>query len=157
MKSQWVSYAFRGIFYFCSIKKGGIFMSYTIVDHFAENIVAVLSTTVLPKDGIYQIITIDDADKEKVFAKLKGVPHYIGHPATKEIIERLGAEEAPTKLFVGLEKGETAVAFSIKQGRSNRAKDGFSNPHQEVTLDDLEVRLIRHISLQDYNEGWVWI
>ena len=45
------------------------------------NIKAVLSTTILPLDGNYSVKTIKDID-------ITGVPHYIGHPATKEIVEK---------------------------------------------------------------------
>lgn len=97
---------------------------------------AVLSTTVLPLDGVYQVRTLE------YLPDINGVPHYIGHPATKAIVEQLGAIEAPSKLFQGLEVGEAAVCFAIKQGRSNRKDEGFTTPHQEVTIDDLSIREI---------------
>jgi hypothetical protein len=97
---------------------------------------AVLSTTVVPVDGIYRIYTIDNAPD------IAGVPHYIGHPATKAIVEAMGAVPAPTKLFPGLQEGEIAVAFSIAQGKGTRASDGFTTPHQDVTQDDLTIRII---------------
>lgn len=102
-------------------------------------IVAILSTTVLPKDGVYKVKTM-----EKV-PDLAGLPHYIGHPATKSIVESLGAVQAPTNLFPGLEPGESALAFSIKQGRSTRRKAGYTTPHQEVNIDDLDVRVITRL------------
>ncbi|MED4914319.1 hypothetical protein [Parageobacillus thermoglucosidasius] len=110
-----------------------------------KKIVAVLSTTVLPVDGTYSVTTLQGEQKERVLSALKGVPHYIGHPATKEIVESFGAVPAPSKLFEGLQGGEFAVCFSIKQGRSNRKDDGFTSPHQDVTLDDLDVRLIHRL------------
>jgi len=97
---------------------------------------AVLSTTVLPIDGIYQVRTLES------LPDIKGCPHYIGHPSTKVIVEQLGAVEAASKLFNGLEVGEAAVCFAIKQGRSSRKDEGFTTPHQEVTIDDLSVREI---------------
>jgi hypothetical protein len=100
------------------------------------NIVAVLSTTVLPLDGVYKVFRVHEAPD------IKGVPHYIGHPATKEIVESLGAVQAPTKLFGGLQPGEAAATFAIKQGRSARALNGFSSPHQDVDIDDLDVRIL---------------
>ena len=48
-------------------------------------IVAVLSTSVMPKDGIYSIQTIP-----RTAVHIEGVPHYIGHPCTKKIIEEMG-------------------------------------------------------------------
>ncbi len=97
---------------------------------------AVLPTTVLPKDGIYQVRTLE------TLPDITGVPHYIGHPATKVIVEQLGAVEASSKLFQGLDVGEAVVCFAIKQGRSTRKDDGFTTPHQEVNIDDLSVREI---------------
>jgi hypothetical protein len=97
---------------------------------------AVLSTTVLPLDGTYQVRTLES------LPDIKGVPHYVGHPATKAIVEQLGAVEAASKLFQGLNVGEAAICFAIKQGRSTRKDEGFTTPHQEVTIDDLSVREI---------------
>lgn len=110
-----------------------------------KKIKAILSTTVLPVDGTYAVGTLEGEQKERVLSALEGVPHYIGHPATKEIVEQFGAIPASSKLFEGLEGGEFAVCFSIKQGRSNRKTDGFTSPHQEVTMDDLDVRIIQRL------------
>ena len=87
---------------------------------FPDSLVAVLSTTVLPLDGIYSV-----EETERI--NIEGIPHYIGHPATKEIVEKLGAIQAASKLFGGLLVGESALSFSIKQGQSNRGVDGFSS------------------------------
>lgn len=103
--------------------------------------VAVLSTTVLPLDGVYRVYTLP---KGKV-PDLRGVPHYIGHPATREIVESLGAIRALSNLFSGLQPGEKAVCFPIAQGKSSRTQDGFTSLHQEVTLDDLQVRVIERL------------
>lgn len=102
---------------------------------------AVLSTTVLPLDGVYSVETLQKGE----IPDLVGVPHYIGHPSTKAIVEGLGAVPAPTKLFPGLQPGEQAVCFPIAQGKSSRTVDGFSSPHQDVSLDDLQVRVIQRI------------
>jgi len=131
---------------------------------------AVLSTTVLPLDGTYQVKTfiLTEArcwscqgegnwypSASEVIPcprcngtgsfNLSGVPHYIGHPDTKAIVEKFGAVQAPTKLFTGLEVGEIAICFPIQQGKSNRATDGFSSPHQDVSLLDLQVRIITRL------------
>lgn len=103
--------------------------------------VAVLSTTVLPVDGVYRVETLPAGE----IPDLTGVPHYIGHPATKEIVESLGAVPAPSKLFGGLAIGEQAICFPIAQGKSTRAVDGFTSPHQNVSLDDLQVRVITRL------------
>jgi len=102
--------------------------------------VAILSTTILPLDGSYQIKTLTE------IPDITGILHYIGHPTTKEIVENLGAVKAPTNLFEGLkESGEYAICFSIKQGMSSRKEEGFSNPHQEVDITMLDVRMIARI------------
>ncbi len=103
-------------------------------------ITAILSTTVLPLDGVYKVETLESPKLD-----LTGVPHYIGHPATKAIVECLGAVPAPSKLFSGLKPGENALAFPIQQGKSTREQNGFSNPHQEVRMEDLSVRVITRI------------
>jgi hypothetical protein len=103
-----------------------------------RKVIAILSTTVLPKDGIYAVHQVENLSQ----INLQGVPHYIGHPATKQIVESLGAVQAPTRLFTGLEVGETALCFAIAQGKSTRTTQGFTSPHQDVTLDDLAVQVI---------------
>jgi len=103
--------------------------------------VAVLSTTVLPLDGTYRVQTLPPGE----IPSLVGVPHYIGHPDTKAIVESLGAVPAPTKLFPGQAVGEQVICFPIAQGRSSRAVDGFTSPHQAVDLADLQVRVITRL------------
>ncbi len=102
---------------------------------------AVLSTTVLPLDGTYRVETLPPGE----IPDLAGVPHYIGHPDTKDIVEGLGAVPAPTKLFSGLAVGEKAICFPIAQGKSTRATEGFTTPHQDVDLSDLQVRVITRL------------
>ena len=97
--------------------------------------VAVLSTTVLPLDGTYRVETILNID-------ITGVPHYIGHPDTRALVESFGAVQAETKLFAGLQLGEQAVCFPIQQGKSSRASEGFTSPHQAVGLEDISIRVI---------------
>jgi hypothetical protein len=101
---------------------------------------AVLSTTVLPLDGIYEVKTLAPADLPSVV----GVPHYIGHPATREIVESLGAVQSESRLFTGLAPGEKAVCFPIQQGKSSRIEEG-KTVDQTVSLADLSVRVITRI------------
>jgi hypothetical protein len=103
--------------------------------------VAVLSTTVLPLDGTYRVETLPPGE----IPALSGVPHYVGHPDTKAIVESLGAVQAAEKLFPGLAVGEQAICFPIAQGRSTRAVDGFTSPHQDVDLSDLQIRVITRL------------
>lgn len=102
--------------------------------------VAVLSTTVLPLDGTYCVDTLPQCPD------IVGVPHYVGHPDTRDIVQALGAVPAPSKLFAGLQVGQQAICFPIQQGKSNRAVDGFTNPHQAVKLQDLQVRVITRLA-----------
>jgi L-aminopeptidase/D-esterase-like protein len=102
-------------------------------------IVAVLSTVILPLDGTYQVQTLASAPN------IAETPHYIGHPDTKAIVEELGAIAATSKLFYGLQVGESAIAFPIKQGRSNRSQGGTA-VNQAVTIEDLDIRLVTRIA-----------
>jgi len=102
--------------------------------------VAVLSTTVLPLDGTYRVHTLAPGE----IPDLAGVPHYVGHPDTRAIVESLGAVPAPSKLFAGLAVGEQAVCFPIAQGKSTRAVDGFT-VHQDVDLSDLQIRVVARL------------
>jgi len=102
--------------------------------------IAILSTTIIPLDGCYEINSINISE----IPDLTGISHYIGHPTTKEIVESFGAVKAPTNLFKGLEKaGEYALCFSIKQGMSTRKEEGFTTPHQNVDLSMLDVRVLK--------------
>jgi len=107
------------------------------------NLKAVLSTTVIPVDGTYKVETIS-LDSPYV-DMMTDVPHYIGHPDTKEIVEYLGAVPAPSKLFTGLQVGEKALCFPIAQGKSTRATEGFTTPHQQVNIGDLKLRVITRL------------
>lgn len=112
--------------------------------------VAVLSTTVLPLDGTYRVETVPAPPD------ITGIPHYIGHPDTRGIVESLGAVKAPTNLFTGLMVGEQAVCFPIQQGLSTRKDEGFNSPHQDVDLSKLSVRIITRIDPQCPDCG-VWV
>lgn len=105
------------------------------------NIKAVLSTTVLPLDGVYRVTTITGWG----IPDIQGVPHYIGHPDTKSLVEELGAVQAESKLFTGLMPGEQALCFPIQQGKSFRATEGYTSPHQRAKQGDLDVRVINRI------------
>lgn len=107
---------------------------------------AILSTTILPLDGTYKVWTLRGKARTEVLCSLKGVPHYVGHPDTKTIVEAFGAVPAPTKLFAGLQVGERVVCFPIKQGLSSRALEGFTNPHQAIEeIGTLDVRVITRL------------
>jgi len=111
-----------------------------------EMFAAILSTTILPVDGNYNVKTVTGVAREEVLNGLNGVAHYIGHPDTKAITEGLGAVPAPTKLFKGLAIGEQAVCLPIKQGLSSRAAEGFT-VHQAIEeINTLDVRVITRLA-----------
>jgi hypothetical protein len=105
-----------------------------------NNLKGILSTTVLPLDGQYKVVEL------KTLPDITGVPHYIGHPDTRAIVEALGAVKADSNLFPGLAVGESCLCFSIKQGMSTRKDDGFTSPHQDVDMSMLTVRKITRVS-----------
>ena len=81
-----------------------------------SNFVAIVSSTILT-DGEFRCETIP-------FPKdLTGVPHYVGHPATKGLIEALGATQAATKFFGGLEIGESYLAVPLA---NNPRTEGYT-------------------------------
>jgi hypothetical protein len=106
----------------------------------ADRPIAILSTTVLPLDGTYKVETISGCPD------ITGIPHYIGHPDTKALVESFGAVQAESKLFPGLQPGEKAICFPIQQGKSTRATEGFTSPHQNISMSDLNIRIIIRIS-----------
>ena len=101
-------------------------------------LIAVTSTTILPLDGTYSVNRIETP-------ALTGLKHFIGHPATAQIVESLGAVKAETKLFTGLQVGESQLCFSIKQGMSDRSQGGTA-VNQEVTADMLDCRVVTRIA-----------
>lgn len=115
-------------------------------------IVAILSTTVLPLDGTYTVKTTNNGSPEQnnerleILQSLIGVNHYIGHPDTKAIVEGLGGIQSPCKLFTGLQIGQSAICFPIKQGLSSRSAEGFTL-HQAITeMDTLDVKILTRIA-----------
>jgi hypothetical protein len=101
---------------------------------------AILSTTVLPLDGVYRVETLA-LFNEKM---LDGVPHYVGHPDTKEQLEFYGAVKAPSNLFGGLQVGESCLCVPLAKPRDN----GNSNMNVEKTLSsykDLSFRVLTRL------------
>lgn len=108
---------------------------------------AVLSTTVLPLDGVYRVVTLSGVARAAALASLAGagVPHYVGHPDTKVLLEALGAVQAPSKLFPGQQIGDVVLCVPIRQGLSSRATDGFT-VHQAIEeLESLDVKTVERI------------
>lgn len=54
-----------------------------------SNFKAILSTTLLQKTGTYRFEELGAAPD------IKGVPHYVGHPATRYLLDKAGAVYTP--------------------------------------------------------------
>ena len=113
----------------------------------AQRCVAILSTTVLPVDGTYEVLTwVGPTPLGRDFPREPGMTQYIGHPTTKRIVEdRFYTRPPETPLFQGLEVGQAALCVSIAQGRSDRAQGGTA-ANQDVSENDLVYRLVLRIS-----------
>lgn len=133
--------------------------------------VAILSTTILPIDGVYAVVgtqtlgilnegcwvDVPTALRADVCSLYPGpysaqvevtfldVPHYVGHPATKALLEAVGAVQSTKRLFPGLQVGEAALCVSIVQGKSDRAQGGTAI-HQEVSWDNLDIRIVLRLA-----------
>lgn len=102
----------------------------------ATNFVAILSTTIL---------TVGDFRVEQIAfpESLAGIPHYVGHPETKALIEELGAQQAPEKLFTGLQVGETYLAVPL----ANNKREAGWTVHQAVAgVHELRAMRVTRIS-----------
>lgn len=97
---------------------------------------AVLSSTVLSLDGSYTVKTLDAAPD------VAGVPHFVGHPSTKEVLNNAGAVYTPG-LFAGLEPGQSFLASSLAQPRSG-GQDATTQ-ETEVTPADLTWRVVTRL------------
>lgn len=104
-------------------------------------IIAILSTSVMPKDGVYKIETVS---RHKL--TLDSIPHYIGHPCTKKIVESLGAIKAVHSNFKGLRVGESAICCPIRHNKENHRKHRYTRANQFVGVDDLLFRVLTRIS-----------
>lgn len=98
--------------------------------------VAILSSTVLT-DGTFQCETISFPND------LSGVPHYVGHPDTKALIEALGAVQATEKLFDGLEIGESYLAVPLA---NNKREAGWTVNQAVSDLSQLTAKLVRRVA-----------
>lgn len=98
--------------------------------------VAILSSTVLTP-GTFQA-------KEIPFpASLEGIPHYIGHPATRALIEALDAEKAPDALFGGLEVGQSYLAVPLQR---NPREGGYTQDVAISDISELKAMLVTRIA-----------
>lgn len=98
--------------------------------------VAILSSTVLTP-GTFR------AEEIPFPASLEGIPHYVGHPATRSLVEALGAEKASETLFGGLEVGQSYLAIPLQR---NPREGGYT---QDIAISDtseLKAMLVTRIA-----------
>ena len=96
---------------------------------------AILSSTVLNVEGVYEAKFVS-------MPEVGGIPHYVGHPATKELLDTLGAVHT-TGLFGGLEVGQSFLAVPVQ----NPSRDEGWTVHKAIDgLQDLRVTLITRIA-----------
>ena len=107
--------------------------------------VAVLTSTVIPKDGLYSVASYHRGAAERGEIVCKGVKHYVGHPSTAKVVESMGAIASADKLFPGLMVGESALVATLRPEHSYREKHGHSGPHVNVTAGDLRWRILRRV------------
>lgn len=90
--------------------------------------VAVLSTTLLQKEGVYQYVALPEAPT------VMGIKHYVGHPATRHILDQMGATHAPG-LFLGLQVNQAIYVAQLKDPRKGQA---FTVDSPNVGPEDLK-------------------
>lgn len=104
-----------------------------------NTIVAALSSTVINVTGEYRVevgISVPNS--------LEGIPHYVGHPDTAAVLNRLGAVAQPKgSMFGGLEIGQSFVAVPLQNpDRSG----GWTVDQALASVDQLRVTLVTRIA-----------
>jgi len=107
-----------------------------------KSLVAILSTIIMPSDGIYSVETLPVGKMPDIL----GVPHYVEKSSDiRIIIERLGARPALRRHFVGLKLNETALCFFVAHRTSKRTNNDWVSPNLKINEDDLAVKIITRI------------
>lgn len=101
-------------------------------------IIAVLSSTVLISTGAYNYTEVAPGHTPD----LTGLPHHVGHPATRHLVEAAGATYK-SGLFAGLAPGE---AFYVAQLRNSRKGAEFTKDHPNVLPEDLKWGLVHRLA-----------
>ena len=97
---------------------------------------AILSTTLLQQNGTYTYEQMDTPPD------VTGVPHYVGHPATRHLLDKAGAVYTPG-LFGGINPGESFVVAQLKDARKGQA---FTVDQPGVGPDDLKWGRVTRLS-----------
>jgi hypothetical protein len=101
--------------------------------------VAILSTTLISfDDGNYNYKKLTSPLYPY---ELDRIPHYVGHPATKYILDSLGAIYVPGG-FTGLKVGESFYVAQLKDGRKGAA---FTVDQPNVTPDDIKWGIVTRL------------
>lgn len=100
-----------------------------------KKIVAILSSTVLSGAGTYRYDVLGE------MPAVSGISHYIGHPATKFILDGAGAVYVPG-YFSGLKIGESFLVAQLKDPRKGSA---FTTDSPNVGPDDLKWGVVTRI------------
>ncbi|RLI42683.1 hypothetical protein DRO59_03380 [Candidatus Bathyarchaeota archaeon] len=104
-------------------------------------LVAVLSSVVATKDGVYKVRT---KRFEQVKPLVRGLTHYVGHVSTREFLESLGAVRSSSPFFRGLRVGESALVVTLKRNTSRELK-GFTTGVFGVKPEDLRFRILTRV------------
>lgn len=75
--------------------------------------------------------------------ELAGIPHYVGHPATKALLEALGAVPAPTKIYGGPEVGQAYLAVPLAQ---NPRTEGYTADTAVSDVSQLKAVLVTRLA-----------
>lgn len=84
-------------------------------------VVAVLSSPLTFGSGIFK------SQEVEFPSDLKGIQHYVGHPATRGLLDALGAEYTPGR-WVGPQVGESYIAVPLAQN----SRDGGWTKDQAI-------------------------
>lgn len=107
-----------------------------LVEEKPPHVVAILSSTVLT-GGVFVCENIPFPQE------LGRIPHYVGHPATKGLVEALGAVPAPTKLFGGLAVGESYLAIPLAV---NPRAEGYTADTAVNDVSQLQAKLVTRLA-----------
>jgi hypothetical protein len=97
---------------------------------------AILSTMLLQADGTYEYKALSDTPE------IRDIPHYVGHPATKHLLDQAGAVYVQG-LFSGLQPGEGFYVAQLKDPRKGQA---FTKDNPNVEPGDLKWGVVRRLS-----------
>ena len=76
-------------------------------------------------------------------AAKNGVTHFVGHPATKILLESVGLKQDAEKLFSGLKPGESFVAVPL----AVNPREGHITCDQAITAwSQVSVKVVTRIS-----------